>query len=149
MSKRVVELVRVSTEGQASEDRAGIPAQRAVNCRTAAQQGLEIVQTIEITDVSGTAVLRSRGMQERREMLRRLQDAKEAMQRVGKHPGGSATLPYGGGTFTDALLGHQFPCHRHQDVVAFAARLCNLQKAHSLRRCRGFGSIFRMKRPSI
>ena len=166
MSKRVVELVRVSTEGQASEDRAGIPAQRAVNRRTATQHGLEIVQTIEITDVSGTAVLRSRGMQEllrliespdihgvvakefsrlmrpenfsdyallqhfidtrtilylpdgpldfaseagkllggiraliagqeRREMLRRLQDAKEAMRRGGKHPGGSATLPYG------------------------------------------------------
>ena len=172
MSKRVVELVRVSTEGQASEDRAGIPAQRAVNRRTAAQHGLEIVQTIEITDVSGTAVLRSRGMQEllrliespdihgvvakefsrlmrpenfsdyallqhfidtrtilylpdgpldfaseagkllggiraliagqeRREMLRRLEDAKEAMRRVGKHPGGSATLPYGVGYSKD------------------------------------------------
>ena len=181
MSKRVVELVRVSTEGQASEDRAGIPAQRAVNRRTATQHGLEIVQTIEITDVSGTAVLRSRGMQEllrliespdihgvvakefsrlmrpenfsdyallqhfidtrtilylpdgpldfaseagkllggiraliagqeRREMLRRLQDAKETMRRAGKHPGGSATLPYG--------VGYSIECGWHYTVEA-------------------------------
>jgi DNA invertase Pin-like site-specific DNA recombinase len=181
MSKKVIELVRVSTEGQASEDRAGIPAQRAVNRRTAAQHGLEIVQTIDITDVSGTAVLRSPGMQEllrliespdihgvvakefsrlmrpenfsdyallqhfidtqtilylpdgpldfaseagkllggiraliagqeRREMLRRLQDAKEAMRRVGKHPGGSATLPYG--------VGYSKECGWHYTIEA-------------------------------
>jgi len=59
MSKRVIELIRVSTEGQAAEDRAGIPAQRAVNRRTASHYGLEIVRTIEISDVSGAAVLRS------------------------------------------------------------------------------------------
>ena len=64
MSKRVIELVRVSTEGQAAEDRAGIPAQRAANRRTAAQYGLEIVRTIELTDVSGAAVLRAPKMQE-------------------------------------------------------------------------------------
>ena len=64
MYKKAIELIRVSTEGQAGEDRAGIPAQRAVNLRTASQHGLEIVKTIEITDVSGTAVLRSPGMQE-------------------------------------------------------------------------------------
>ena len=82
MSKRVVELVRVSTEGQASEDRAGIPAQRAVNRRTAAQQGLEIVQTIEITDVSGTAVLRSRGMQELLRLTRVARHSRRCRQGV-------------------------------------------------------------------
>ena len=172
MSKKVIELIRVSTEGQASNDRAGIPAQRAGNLRTAAQYGLEIIKTIEITDVSGTAVLRSRGMQEllrliesaeihgvvakefsrlmrpenfadyailqhfietttvlylpdgpldfasepgrllggiraliagqeRREMLRRLQDAKEAIHRAGRNAGGAAVLPYGVGYSKD------------------------------------------------
>jgi DNA invertase Pin-like site-specific DNA recombinase len=167
-SKKVIELIRVSTEGQAAADRGGIPAQRAVNRRTASQYDLEIIKTIEITDVSGTAVLRSPGMQEllqlicspsihgvvtkefsrlmrpedfcdyallqqfidtktvlylqdgpldfdseagkllggiraliagqeRREMLRRLQDAKESMRHAGKNPGGSTVLPYGVG----------------------------------------------------
>jgi DNA invertase Pin-like site-specific DNA recombinase len=164
--KKVIELIRVSTEGQAAEDRAGIPAQRAANRRTAAQYDLVIVKTIEITDVSGTAVLHSHGMhellrliqspdvhgvvakefsrlmrpenfadyallqqfidtrtvlylpdgpldfesesgkllagiraliagQERREMLRRVHDAKEAMRRAGKNAGGDSVLPYG------------------------------------------------------
>jgi DNA invertase Pin-like site-specific DNA recombinase len=35
--------------------------------------------------------------QERREMLRRLQDAKEAMRRAGKNAGGASVLPYGVG----------------------------------------------------
>ncbi len=55
--EKVIELVRVSTEGQATEDRAGIPAQRAANRRTAEQYGLEIVKTIELSNVSGSAVL--------------------------------------------------------------------------------------------
>ena len=55
--KKVIELIRVSTEGQAADDRASIPAQRAVNRRTCAQYGLEIVGTIEIADVSGARVL--------------------------------------------------------------------------------------------
>jgi DNA invertase Pin-like site-specific DNA recombinase len=168
MTKKAIELVRVSTEGQAAEDRAGIPAQRAANKRTALQYGLTIIKTIEIIDVAGTAVLRSPGMQEllrlmessdvhgviakefsrlmrpenfsdyallqhfietktflylpdgpldfsseagkllggiraliagqeRREMLRRLQDAKEAMRRAGKNAGGASVLPYGVG----------------------------------------------------
>lgn len=55
--KKVIELIRVSTEGQAAEDRASIPAQRAVNRRTCAQYGLEIGSSIEISDVSGARVL--------------------------------------------------------------------------------------------
>jgi len=55
--KRVIELIRVSTEGQAADDRASIPAQRSVNRRTCAQYGLEIVRSFEISDVSGASVL--------------------------------------------------------------------------------------------
>jgi DNA invertase Pin-like site-specific DNA recombinase len=166
--KRAIELIRVSTEQQADENRAGIPAQREVNLRTARAYGLEIVRTIEIVDVSGTSVLMSSEMQElihlmgsteihgvvtkefsrlirpekftdyallqafidtntvlylpdgpidlasksgrllgtiraaiagleRREILDRMQDAKEAMRRAGKHAGGSTSLPYGVG----------------------------------------------------
>jgi DNA invertase Pin-like site-specific DNA recombinase len=64
MTKQVVELIRVSTEGQAAPERAGIPAQKAANRQTAAQHGLDIIRTIEISDVSGAAVLRSPEMQE-------------------------------------------------------------------------------------
>ena len=55
--KKVIELIRVSTEAQAATDRASIPAQRTVNRRTCAQYGLEIVRSIEISDVSGACVL--------------------------------------------------------------------------------------------
>jgi len=61
--KKVIELIRVSTEGQAADDRAGIPAQRAANRRTATQYGLTIVDTVELIDVSGTAVLADAEMQ--------------------------------------------------------------------------------------
>ncbi len=64
MNKRVIELIRVSTESQAGEDRAGIPAQHSANQRTAAQHGLHIVRTIQLSDVSGAAVLRTPEMQE-------------------------------------------------------------------------------------
>lgn len=55
--KRAIELIRVSTAGQAAEDRASIPAQRAINRRTALAYGLTIVRSIEMSDVSGAAVL--------------------------------------------------------------------------------------------
>lgn len=54
---KVIELIRVSTEGQAAEDRASIPAQHTVNLRTCATYGLQIARSIEITDVSGASVL--------------------------------------------------------------------------------------------
>jgi DNA invertase Pin-like site-specific DNA recombinase len=171
--KNAVGLVRESTEQQAGEDRAGIPAQREANRRTAKVYGLKLVKSIEIIDVSGTAVLRSPKMKEllelmespeihgvvakefsrlmrpenfadyallqhfidtgtvlylpegpidfasksgrlygtvraamagleRREIIERMQDAKEAMRRAGKHPCGSATLPYGVGYSKEA-----------------------------------------------
>src|SRR4029077_19910055 len=64
MTKKVIELIRVSTEAQAAQDRAGIPAQRAGNQRTSTQYGLEIVRTIEFADVSGAAVIRSPEIEE-------------------------------------------------------------------------------------
>src|SRR2546429_8159390 len=62
--KRVIQLIRVSTERQAAQDRASIPAQRAVNRRTCAQYGLEIVRSIEFANVSGACVLLSPEMQQ-------------------------------------------------------------------------------------
>lgn len=168
MSKRVIELIRVSTQGQAGDDRAGIPAQREINRRTAKSFDLQIVKTIEIVDVSGTSVLACPEMHEllrlidspyiegvvtkefsrlirpdkftdlalletfietktvlflpdgpmdlssktgrfvgtiraafagleRREILDRMHDAKEAIRRAGKHPGGQSSLPFGVG----------------------------------------------------
>ena len=164
--KRVIQLLRVSTEAQAADDKAGLAAQRAINQRTAAIYGLEIVRTIEMSDVSGTAVLRTPEMQqllyliespdihgviakefsrlmrpenfkdyellqvfvdtrtvlylpdgpidfsssmggfmgliragmariERREILARMNDAKEAMRLAGRNTGGRSTLPFG------------------------------------------------------
>ena len=62
-TKRVIELIRVSTESQAGSDRASIPAQRAVNQRTAQAYGLEIIESIQLVNVSGAAVLRTPEMQ--------------------------------------------------------------------------------------
>lgn len=62
--KKAIELIRVSTEGQAADDRASIPAQRDTNQRTALQYGLTIVRSIEFSDVSGTAVLQAPEIQE-------------------------------------------------------------------------------------
>jgi DNA invertase Pin-like site-specific DNA recombinase len=166
MSKKVIELIRVSTESQAAQDRAGIPAQREINRRTARNYDLDIVKTIEIVDVSGASVLSSPEMQEllrlmgdpevhgvvakefsrlmrpenfgdyillqrfietetvlylpdgpldlasksgfllgtiraaiagleRREIIERMQDGKEAMRRAGRHACGYNALPYG------------------------------------------------------
>lgn len=55
--KRCLELLRVSTAEQATESHASLPAQRTVNRRTAQAYGLTIVRTIELSDVSGAAVL--------------------------------------------------------------------------------------------
>ena len=62
--KRVIQLLRVSTAGQAAEDKASLPTQRAVNQRTAEMYGLTIVRTIEMSDVSGAAILLAPEMQE-------------------------------------------------------------------------------------
>lgn len=71
MIKRAIQLIRVSTLGQASDDHASIESQRTINARTAAQYGLTIVRTIEMAGVSGTAVLLAPEMQE---MIRLMAD---------------------------------------------------------------------------
>jgi DNA invertase Pin-like site-specific DNA recombinase len=68
--KRVIELIRVSTEGQAANDRTSIPSQRAINRRTELVYGLKIVRSIEISDVSGTAVLKCPEVVEMLEMIK-------------------------------------------------------------------------------
>src|ERR1700691_6057627 len=69
-TKKVIELVRVSTSAQAADDRASIPAQHEVNRRTCQIYGLEIVKSFEIIDVSGTQVLHTPEMRELREMIK-------------------------------------------------------------------------------
>ena len=76
--KNVLELIRVSTEKQAGDDRAGIPAQREANRRTSKAYGLDIVKTIEIVDVSGAAVLSSPEMQE---LLRLMESPDDSRRR--------------------------------------------------------------------
>jgi len=68
--KKVVELIRVSTEGQAAETSASIPAQRNVNRQTVVAFGLTVVRSIEMSDVSGAAVLFAPEM---KELLRLIQ----------------------------------------------------------------------------
>src|SRR5580700_799250 len=62
--KKVIELIRVSTEEQAADDRASIPAQREVNKRTVVQYGLTVMRSIEFSDVSGASVLQAPEVQE-------------------------------------------------------------------------------------
>lgn len=71
MTKRCIELLRVSTLGQADADRASLPSQRTVNRRTAEQFGLTIVRSIEMAGVSGATVLLAPEMQE---MIRLMHD---------------------------------------------------------------------------
>lgn len=54
---RVIALLRVSTEEQAADDRAGLARQQSVINRTVAANNLEVVRTVTLTDVSGNNVL--------------------------------------------------------------------------------------------
>jgi DNA invertase Pin-like site-specific DNA recombinase len=69
--KRCLQLLRVSTMGQADADRASLPSQRTINQQTADRYGLTIVRSIEMAGVSGAAVLLAPEMQE---MIRLMQD---------------------------------------------------------------------------
>jgi DNA invertase Pin-like site-specific DNA recombinase len=69
--KKVIELIRVSTKEQADDKHASIPAQRAINRRTAEIYGLEVTKTIELIDVSRAAVLRTPEMQQ---LLKTIED---------------------------------------------------------------------------
>lgn len=64
MNRKCIELIRVSTKRQAEAGKESIPTQKEINRRTAKTFGLEIVRSIEITDVSGAMILTSPEMQE-------------------------------------------------------------------------------------
>ncbi len=65
----VVELVRVSSETQAAEDKAGIPAQREANRQTCARYNLRVVKAVELIDVSGADVFQTPEMQDIIQMI--------------------------------------------------------------------------------
>jgi len=60
----VVALIRVSTEKQAEDDKAGIPAQKDACEKIAKQHQLQIRWHVQIEDVSGAAIMRSPKMKE-------------------------------------------------------------------------------------
>lgn len=60
----VVEILRVSTYGQAGDDKAGIPSQKANCAKIAKRENLEAVWFKQIEGVSGAAILRSPEMQD-------------------------------------------------------------------------------------
>ncbi len=68
---RAIGFCRLSTEEQAQEGRAGLLRQRQEIRLSAERWNLEVVRTVEVTDVSGTQVLES---QEFQELLRSLAD---------------------------------------------------------------------------
>lgn len=70
---RVVSLVRVSTEAQAAENRAGLERQREVIRRTVKAKGLTVVGNYELTDVSGTSTGKHPAI---REILKLILDGK-------------------------------------------------------------------------
>ena len=54
---RVIALLRVSTEEQAADDRAGLARQQTVINRTVAAHNLDVIRTVTLVDVSGNNVL--------------------------------------------------------------------------------------------
>ncbi len=59
ITMKAVEFLRVSTQEQGDDDRAGIPRQKAANALTIQKHQLTIIKTITILDVSGTSVLQT------------------------------------------------------------------------------------------
>ena len=62
-SRKVVGLIRVSTDGQAGDDRGGLPRQLEVISRTVAVQKLVLIETIALKGVSGTEVRQNKEVQ--------------------------------------------------------------------------------------
>jgi site-specific DNA recombinase len=70
MNSNAIELIRVSTKAQANEDRGGVPAQRAACKQIAQRHKLTLKWSIEMTDVSGAAVMYSPEMQKLTQILK-------------------------------------------------------------------------------
>jgi DNA invertase Pin-like site-specific DNA recombinase len=66
----VVALIRVSTDAQAAEDRAGIPAQKTACKQIAEKNGLTTKWVVQIEGVSGAAVMFSPGMKRLQQIVR-------------------------------------------------------------------------------
>lgn len=64
MNPRVIAFIRVSTEEQAAEGRAGLLRQREDIHSATVQYGLKVIRTLELTDVSGAAVMEASEFQE-------------------------------------------------------------------------------------
>ncbi|MCX5831340.1 MAG: recombinase family protein [Deltaproteobacteria bacterium] len=54
---KAIEFLRVSTQEQSNDDRAGLARQKEANARTIAKYKLEVVEVIKLIDVSGTSVM--------------------------------------------------------------------------------------------
>jgi DNA invertase Pin-like site-specific DNA recombinase len=54
---KVAEWIRVSDESQAAPERFGIPAQKTVNRETCKRNGLEVIETFQVEDVSGKDIM--------------------------------------------------------------------------------------------
>ena len=68
--KNVVELLRVSTSGQADEDRAGLPRQAEANRITISRHSLTVIRQYRLVDVSGAATLYAPEVQEMLSLIR-------------------------------------------------------------------------------
>src|ERR1017187_1198183 len=69
LKRKVVSLVRVSTPGQADEDKTGIPRQRRdieIHCKTF---GLEVVKEFQFDGISGVHVQKTKRFKEMLSML--------------------------------------------------------------------------------
>lgn len=67
---QAIELIRVSTDAQAKEDRGGLPAQRAACKDIAKRNNLKVKWTVEMAGVSGAAVMSSKEMQQLIQILK-------------------------------------------------------------------------------
>lgn len=61
---KVAEWIRVSDESQAAPERFGIPAQQSVNRETCKRHDLQVVQTFQLSDVSGKDIMQASETQE-------------------------------------------------------------------------------------
>jgi len=68
--KPVVELLRVSTSGQADEDRAGLPRQAEANRHTVVRHSLRVIRQYRLVDVSGAATIYAPEIQEMLGLIR-------------------------------------------------------------------------------
>ena len=67
---KALEFLRVSTQEQGGDDRAGLPRQREANAQTIRKHDLAILKRITVIDVSGTSVLHAPEIKEMINLMR-------------------------------------------------------------------------------